>query len=159
MKTGRRLVLVALLATLAFASPWAGNPAGAAGALDGAAAAAQCTTRVTVQQKSIIALCGGSYGSGVVREDYDGRIHYFVVRASDRAVSHIWQLCRNCTSFSNWTSLGGTALSEVSALSYTSPNGAAALGIWVIGTDNGVWCKDYNYNGSGSWSGWWSCGP
>ncbi len=156
-RIGRHVALIALIAALGVLGPTGGGVAQAAGAPDGAAAAAECINgriSVRVQGKSITALCGGFYGEGSTYVVYDGRVHYFVVRASDRAVSHIWQLCSTCSSFSNWTSLGGVATTSVNTLTYTSSNGALSLKIWVTGTDNFWWFRDYNHEGSGGWSGW-----
>jgi hypothetical protein len=145
------VVAVAMLGAVALfdgASAYAEGPQD-----DPSTAAYECT--VTVAGKSIQALCGDDYGFGYTRITYDGRDHVFVVRASDRAVSHIWQACRGCSTYSNWTGLGGTALSGVYAFTYDS---GRSLEIYVWGTFNGYWCNDYNDPGArGRWTGWYDC--
>jgi hypothetical protein len=153
-RLGRHLALIALIATLGVLGPAAAGVAPRAGAVS----TGDCINGriiVKVQGKSITARCGTGYGPGYTSEMYDGRAHYFVIRASDGAISHIWQTCANCTTFSNWTSLGGAAVGAVSTATYTSGGGALTLSIWVVGTDYRIWDKDYNYNGSGAWSAWY----
>ena len=113
------------------------------------------TTTVTVGGKSIQVLCGGDYEIGETWLEYQGRKHVFVIRASDRAVSHIWETCVDCETYSNWTSLGGTATGRVW---YRTFNSGRTLHIEVYGTSNGVWCNEYNrLSRPGVWTGWYDC--
>jgi hypothetical protein len=113
------------------------------------------TTTVTVGGKSIQVLCGGDYEVGETWFEYQGRKHAFVIRASDRAVSHIWETCVDCETYSSWTSLGGTAMGRVWYRIYDSQR---ALEIKVYGTDSRLWCREYNSPGLRSaWTYWHNC--
>jgi hypothetical protein len=153
-RIGRHLALIALIATLGVLGPAGAGlvqPAGAVSTGD----CINGRVNVKVQGHTITVRCGTGYGPGYTYELYDGRVHYFVVRASDGAVSHIWQTCSTCTTFSNWTGLGGSAVGQVSTATYTSGGGALSLSIWAVMSDYQIWMRDYNYNGSGAWSAWY----
>jgi hypothetical protein len=157
-RLGRHIALVALIATLGVLGPTGGGVAQATGTHRAATSTVgPCVDgkrSVTIQGKTIIARCGGAYGQGWTYHVYDGRIHYFVVRDWDRAVSHIWQTCSTCSTFSNWTPLGWESISSVTATNYTSRYGALSLVIRVTASDGRYWYRNYNHDASGTWGGW-----
>jgi len=157
MRSFARIVAVAAMGIV---SLWGGTsaPAGAAPRAAAPAAFAPCTsgtTTVTIGGRSILALCGGDYEDGVTWLQYQNRMHAFVIRASDRSVSHVWETCAGCGTYSDWTGLYGDALSRVYYHFYDS---GRALRIEVLGTYNGSWCRRYNDpSARGQWSWWYDC--
>jgi hypothetical protein len=109
------------------------------------AAASTCTINV-----------GGKWAAyvceyGVTRFDYQGRDHRFIIGSDNHDVWHIWE--NDNGTYSDWTSLGGTARSGV-RYNISGANNEVLM-IKVRGTFNGCWNRFYNYPGNlGRWTDW-----